>query len=264
MLTETIIPSLNHFHPMLNIPLDPQGDEWLTQAELIQQLPPLIRTIEDEFGLLDRRAAGSLFWGHYNWFVVTSGLASFLAYQQLPNFAPDNVLFRLAEDGCVSQMGLRNGRSFTHPNPDILRNWFHDQLKAHMKPLVIAIKQTTKLSNLVMWGLLADRCVGVLIRLLRQLDRLDELDEQVDKLLAQPFSEFPIRSTVRHVGTDYYFLQRSVCCLSYKIQGEINCVTCPQIHPTEQAERLKKLISQNKTVTFEPSSRNGEASAPLF
>ena len=275
---------LTTHHPMLEVPIAPNGADWQTAVLLTDPSTSLLAhqltTILSRYGtgITDQRVAGTLFFGHYNWFIVSVGIACFLR-GHVPDLSPHNILLRFAPDGYLAQVGLKNGRFYAPltdapgadadavATPDLLRSQLYGQLRQHMAPLITQIKHETRLPAMVMWGLLADRCVGVLIRLLGQLDRHEQIDQEVRQLLAEPFSDFPIRAgvvTVSENGRSYHFLQRSVCCLSYKLPGEINCVTCPLLQPHEQAARLDQLLAQGKTVTFEPSSRNGEASAPLF
>lgn len=221
-----------------------------------------IKRVQAQRQILDSRAAASLWFGHYNWFITTLLLEPFLSTGQTPSVDPSNLSFVLADDGVIESVALISAET-TPTASDGVRQ----QLTDHFACIIPQLKRASRLSEAVQWGLLGDRCVGVLIRLLQRARREEEISTTVAALCAEPFGSYtnpPAAIRWQADSRRQWFLQRSVCCLSYKTPGEINCVTCPLLHPTESQARLDQLMAANLTLTFEPSSRNGEASVPLF
>ena len=105
---------LRQHHPLLDLKIGELPSGWLLASQLTavfsQHLYQFLPQLKEQSGISDKRAAGSLFFGLYNWFPVTTALGTFLLDQRVPDLSPYNLQFQFTKSGRVQHMGLDSGR----------------------------------------------------------------------------------------------------------------------------------------------------------
>jgi hypothetical protein len=248
----------------LNVQLAPPvGDGWVTVEELIADRSPLreelLARIRRRYHTDDRHFVAMTFFGATIWQVVVASIASYLTARRVPQLNPANVMLRWDADGWADTVAIVNARFAALPDDpaadhvdvtivadrDALRARLVEYIVSDYVPALIDVTSATSpLGKHALWSVVADRCVGTIVWLAPQLNLTATCGTEVRALLqAWPRKTRTNILAVEHAGRQELFLERSSCCLSYKVPEHGYCSTCPLVSREERVHRLRKYMA---------------------
>lgn len=236
---------------------------WLTfenlwQAPHHQELLARLRT---RYQMSDKHFLAASLLNQYNWLPITAAIGSYYLDQRMPDITPENLLWQFDEQGFVERIGLREGRFYALPTdaeaeaagcimPTLsdLQDVFHLSLNAHMQIVVEALRASSGIGKRALWGMVADRIGGLVIYIAELMEREELCESEVQAWVGVEGSQLRGKTGViwmEHHEHPHPFLQRSACCLSYKVPEYGYCSTCPLLSEEERKERLRQHLIEH-------------------
>lgn len=237
---------------------------WLSVAALTAEDTPhlaeVLKRAVIHYKTEDKQAPAALWFGHYAFTVAAVPIACYLTAQRVPRLRPQDVWVRFEEDGDIGGLAWRN-RSFTalandpasaHPDctvldsRDALRAELRKQIIDHLTPLVTAVRARSSFGKPGMWALAADYTASAFTWVGGLWG-----DEAGGASEARLFSAPPSplhrqRGFIRveQSGLSYQMLERTSCCLYYKVEGGSYCSNCPHRPEAERVKLIKSWLAQ--------------------
>lgn len=239
---------------------------WLTPSQLCADSGATLERLLGETGAhwhtSERRVQAAFLIGGYAWYALAPVLAVYLLERRVPSLAHDNVAIWLDPTEGPGRLALGAER-FTAlagdpaagtpgvtvvPDNAALSDALHDEIVAHMTPLIAAFRARTPLGARAQWLEVADR-LGSALHHAGEVSGTEEAAvAEAEALVHRPGS--PLNSprsrfaTYEHLGKRRTVKLRGTCCLSYRIAGHACCMPCPLIDEAERAERARAWIAE--------------------
>lgn len=238
---------------------------WVTPAQLCADdgagIERLLGAIGAHWQTGERRIQAAFLIGEYAWYVLAPVLGAYLVERRVPALQPDNVAVWLEPGDVPGRLGLRTRRFTALPLDPLagdanvtlvgdeaaLRDVLHDEIVAHMAPLVAAVRRRTPLGVKAQWLEVADRTASA-VHYVGELTGDEERGvREAEALVHRPAS--PLNSprsrfvTYEHRGVRRTVKLRGACCLSYRLPDHGYCMTCPLIDEPERAQRVRAWIA---------------------
>jgi len=237
---------------------------WLSVTELSAEGTPhlaeVLKRVKGHYKTNDKQAPAALWFGHYAFTVAAVPIACYLAARRVPQLGTDDVWVRFEEDGDIGGLAWRN-RTFSaltndpaaeHPDcvvlesQDALRIELRKQIIEHLTPLVTAVRARSSFGKPGMWALAADSAASAFTWVGGLLG--DEAGGAAEAgLFSTPPSLLHRKRgfiCVEQSGLSYQMLERTSCCLYYKVEGGEYCSSCPHRPEEEQVELIRSWLER--------------------
>jgi ferric iron reductase protein FhuF len=238
--------------PFLGAVVRDLGDDssgW-TVADVAAHLEDAFEAIGRAWNTTDRRVQAAFFVNDYTWRLAAPAIASFLLARRVPALDHVSVRMALDRDGAFIPPVFRStayagilGDAGAAPilDEDGLLRLLRRRLEEHLGPVVSEVRRAAPLGVRAQWALIGDACgssflhageaVGDVVEARRAAERFLSLD-------GEPLQAKQRFFILRHDGRSETFMVRGSCCLSYKIEGNAYCATCPF---TSDGDRMRQL-----------------------
>ncbi len=257
-LAETLAAARAHFggHDVLGTRLV-APDGWVPATELIEPgaaLDDLIAraTAATSTGRAD--IGGTLLAEGYAWALAVRAVGTLLFGMRIPAMAPSEVRIELAAgDATITGVAFAGGAFgidgddragdpslVVLSDEDALLERLHEELRAHLTPLLAAISSATGRPLRALWRSAGDRLGGAFLWLGEVVgvrDRAWELGTRCMQA-AGPLGVGAGFRVIEHAGIAEPTRDRRSCCLIWRAEGQDTCFTCPLTSESERRARL--------------------------
>lgn len=236
---------------------------WFSAADLAADPPRLqdaLTRISQHYQVKSLRPAAALWFGLYAYVMEAVAYACFLFECRLPDLSPGKISLLLGESGYVSRVAWR-GRTFaalsddpdaSHPDcipfptRESMRQHLREQLTAGFAPLIDAVSGQSSFGKPGLWALAADYNAYALTWLgeLMGNETIGVEESRAFSAVKTPLSTKRDFIPIDHIGTTHYLLERTSCCLYYKVEGGGYCASCPHRSMDERIELAKKHMEE--------------------
>ena len=258
-LAETLAAARAHFggHDVLGTRLvAPEG--WLPAGELIEPGPALDGLITQATAATSTGRAdigGTLLAEGYAWALVMRAVGTLLFGERIPAMAPDEVWLEFAAgDATITNVALAGGAYGVDgdaragdPSLVVLADEqalllrLHDELEAHLEPLLEAISSATGRPLRALWRSAGDRLGGAFLWL-GEVVGMRERAWELGTLCMRSGGPLAVGAGFRvleHAGIAEPTRDRRSCCLIWRAEGQDTCFTCPLTTEGERCARLQ-------------------------
>ena len=234
------------------------GSGWLSVADLATEsvhMDGLFKRIQAHYKTQKLRPPAMFWFGHYAYTVEIIIFACFLIERRVPDLSLDQIHMRFDERGDIENMAW-TGRAFAalpddpharHPDCTVLptrealRGYMQERLIANFTPVVDSISKYSSLGRPGLWEIAADYSAFA-FTWLGELMGDESLGVEESRLFSAHASRLSVRRDfipIEHLGHTHYMLDRTSCCLYFKVQGGSYCHSCPH-RPLEERIRMMK------------------------
>ncbi len=258
-LAETLAASRAHFggHDVLGTRLG-APDGWVPAGELTVAGPALDdllarATATSATGRPD--IGGTLLAEGYAWALAMRAVGTLLFGTRIPAMAAGEVRIELAAgDATITNVAFAGGAYgiagdaragdpalVVLADEDALLAQLHEELQAHLRPLLEAISAGTGRPLRALWRSAGDRLGGAFLwlgEIVGMRDRAWELGTRCMQA-GGPLAVGAGFRLIEHAGIAEPTRNRSSCCLIYRADGQDTCFTCPLTSDGERRARLQ-------------------------
>lgn len=216
------------------------------------EIERLLTALERQWGVPDRRAAGSILLYEHVWKVAACPVACYVLERRVPDVGLDNVFVRFDEGGIATEMALATPRfagleqaPVVCADEEALRAWLLDRLlDGHLLPFVDAIGRRSPVARQIQRGNIATVVANV-FRYLFELLGDHGLLTDAERVLADPrLRDEAWLGAFQRDGHSIGTVVRRTCCLVYRPTGDY-CGACPLIDEEERESRwLRRLLDE--------------------
>lgn len=185
----------------------------------------------------DEHVVATLWWYSASHYLVTPTVAALLVTGRAVSPALEDLVLHQFPDGIVG--GTASKALLSGDVPAVAR-----ALRAMLTAAIGAVSAFTKPGNAPLWALATDGLAERLLffgQALRRTAQARRLAEQLSAGIGAPLLAPRYVDVSDPAGRARTFLQRSSCCLLFRVPGQDLCLSCPR-RPT--AQRLQLLARQ--------------------
>lgn len=237
--------------------------DWLSVAELATEsshLKEIVGRVASKYKSDGLRPSAMLWFGHYVYAIEIVTFACFIIDKRVPDLSSNKVYVRFAEDGDLENIAWQ-GRSFaalpddpdaSHPDCIVLqtreelREYMHKQLLASLTPIIDSISAYSSMGKPGLWAIAADYS-AYSFAALGEMTGDESIGVEESRLFSTAKSRLSVKRSfipIEHVGMTHYLLDRTSCCLYYKVEGGGYCHSCPHRPLDERIELVKRHMEQ--------------------
>lgn len=242
---------------------DSQPD-WLSAADLAAEssshLSELFQRVSSKYKSEGLHPSATLWFGHYAYAIEVISIACFMIEKRVPDLSPENIHIRFDEIGDVESIAW-TGRSFAAlpddsatlradciilPTRDALRSYLHERLVESFTPVIEAVSASSGMGKPGLWALAADYVAYAFTTLGETLGD-ETLGVEESRLFSRTRSKLSVKRgfiPIEHIGMTHYLLERTSCCLYYKVEGGGYCHSCPHRPLDERVELVKRHMEE--------------------
>lgn len=241
---------------------DSQPD-WLSAADLAAEsshLGSVLTRVASYYKATGSQPPVMLWFGHIAYTLEVVIFACFLIERRVPDLSPSNIHIRFDENGFVENIAWM-GRSFaalpdddgaSHsdciilPTRDALHEYMHRRLFELFTSLINSVSAYSKIGKPGLWEIAADYSAFAFATL-GELMGDESIGVEESRLFSRVNSKLSVKRgfiPVEHIGTTHYLLDRTSCCLYYKVEGGGYCSSCPHRPLDERIELVKKHMEE--------------------
>jgi ferric iron reductase protein FhuF len=242
---------------------DSQPD-WLSAADLAAEssshIGELLRRVLSKYKADGLHPPAALWFGHYAYAIEIVSIACFMIERCVPDLSLANLKFRFDNVGDVESIAWI-GRSFAAlpddpaaGSPDCiilstheaLRNYLRERLAESFTPVIEAVSSNSGMGKPGLWALAADYTAYAFTTLAEMLGD-ETLGVEESRLFSATNSKLSVKRDfipIEHIGTTHYLLERTSCCLYYKVEGGGYCHSCPHRPLDERIELVKRHMEE--------------------
>jgi hypothetical protein len=260
-LAETLAVARAHFggHDVLAARLGAPAD-WLPASAVVRASPVLVdllarATTTSATGRAD--IGGTLLAEGYAWALTVRAVGTLLFGARIPAMAADEVSLELAAgDATITGVAFAGGAYgvagddregdpslVVLADEDALLARLHEELEAHLEPLLEAIAAATGRPLRALWRSAGDRLGGAFLWLGEVIGVRERAWELGTRCMQSggPLAVGAGFRVVEHAGIAEPTRNRRSCCLIWRAEGQGTCFTCPL---TTEAERRSRLAAR--------------------
>ena len=251
-------------HFRLQLLTEPDAEPgWRSAAALCADtahLNEILARVAAHYKAQGRQPAVSLWFSHCAFGVMAVAIACYLVENRVPELVPANVWSRFKEDGDVGAFAWR-GLSFAAltddpdanhldcvrlPSRAALRSYLRASIIAHFVPLIDALGTCSPIGKPGLWALAADSCASAFNWIGELLGNTALGLEEARAFNADPSPLQRRRDFIHieHCGLTYDMLDRTSCCLYFKVDGGEYCSSCPHRPREERVGRIKSWLEK--------------------
>ena len=223
--------------PTLDIaPSIPTTAGWRSAAELLDptHLESALEAMHGRWSTPDRRVDGAFLTGHYAWFLGLAAAGPWFADEVLLDLHPEAIAFHDAGGG-LDAVAVDGDRPVRPATLEALA----DGLERHTDALVAAMRAATPLGERAIRALAGDGLAGALQWAGQAAGTETRALDTARSILARPAWRWRGGFVMVEDGTDRACVQeRGSCCLSYRLDGDDRCDTCPLRPPEDRRARV--------------------------
>ena len=242
---------------------DSQPD-WLSAADLAAEssshIEDLLARARSHYKADGFHPSAMLWFGHYAYAIEVITFACFLVEGRVPDLSSENIYLRFDQVGEVESIAWM-GRSFTalpndagasHPDciilptREALREYMHGALLELFTPLIDSVSAYSSMGKPGLWGIAADYAAYAFTAL-SDLVGDESVGVEESRLFSRANSKLSVKRgfiPVEHIGMTHYLLERTSCCLYYKVEGGGYCHSCPHRPLEERIELVKRHMEE--------------------
>lgn len=243
--------------------VDSQPD-WLSAADLAAEssshIGELLRRVLSKYKADGLHPPAALWFGHYAYAVEIVSIACFMIERRVPDLSPENIHIHFDEIGDVAVIAW-TGRSFAAlpddsaaGSPDCiilstreaLRSYLRERLVESFTPVIEAVSSNSGMGKPGLWALAADYTAYAFTTLAEMLGD-ETVGVEESRLFSATNSKLSVKRNfipIEHIGTTHYLLERTSCCLHYKVEGGGYCHSCPHRPLEERIELVKRHMEE--------------------
>ena len=258
-LAETLAAARAHFggHDVLGTRLV-APDGWVPAGELIEPGPvldDLIARATAATGTGRTDIGGTLLAEGYAWALAVRAVGTLLFGLRIPAMAPGEVWMEFAAgDATITNVALAGGAYGVEgdaragdrallvlADEQALLLRLHDELEAHLVPLMQAISSATGRPLSALWRSAGDRLGGAFLWL-GEVVGVRERAWELGTLCMRSGGPLAVGAGFRvleHAGIAEPTRNRRSCCLIWRAEGQDTCFTCPLTTDGERRARLQ-------------------------
>lgn len=243
---------------------DSQSDSWLSAADLAAESSPHIKNLitraHSEYKSDSLRPAAMLWFGHYAYAIEVIVFTCFLIERRVPDLSPKNIQLRFDKAGEVDSIAwtgckfaaLPEDDGASHldciilPTREALREYMHKQLVELFASLIHSVSAYSSLGKPGLWAIASDYSAYAFTTLGDMMGS-ESIGIEESRLFSATKSKLSVKRSfipIEHVGTTHYLLDRTSCCLYYKVDGGGYCHSCPHRPMDERIELVKKHMEE--------------------
>ena len=250
-----------------NLLAEPDGGPgWLSAPALALRLDEVLARVAGHYKVSSLRPAVSLWFGHYAFIVAAVAIAAYLTERRVPDLSPENVWVRLEEDPAATTDEVLTafawrGRVFAaladdpeagHPDCVVLSSrealcdHLREEIIAHLTPMIQALRACSSFGSAGLWALASDTTASTFTWIGELLGDPSIGLEESRAFNAAPSPLHRKRDFihVEHCGLMCDMVDRTSCCLYYKVEGGEYCTSCPHRPPEERVERVRARLEK--------------------
>jgi len=234
--------------------------EWISAADLVAKnsvhLKVALNQVMERYKADGLRPPAALWFGHYAYAIEVIAIAFFMVERRVPDLSPALIHILLDDDGNVGNIAWK-GRSFAaltddsdaaHPDcivfPSLnpLRDHLRKQLVASLNPVVEGVSAYSSFGKPGLWALAADYTAYAFAWLGKSMGD-ETIGVEESRLFSATTSQVSAKRDfipIHHVGFTHHLLERTSCCLYYKVEGGGYCHSCPRRPLEERIHLIKK------------------------
>lgn len=238
--------------------------DWLSAADLAAEssshLSELFQRVSSKYKADGLHPPATLWFGHYAYAIEVISIACFMTEQRVPDLSPENIHIRFDEIGDVEAIAW-TGHSFAAlpddpaaGSPDCiilstreaLRNYLRERLVKSFTPVIEAVSSNSGMGKPGLWALAADYTAYAFTMLAEMLGD-ETLGVEESRLFSRTRSTLSVKRgfiPIEHIGMTHYLLERTSCCLYYKVEGGGYCHSCPHRPLEERVELVKRYMEE--------------------
>ncbi len=235
---------------------------WLNASQLHESahLAPLLKASGDHHKATDAQSPAALWFGHYVFYIMAVAVTCYLAAQRVPDLRPGSVALRFDEDGepvAIAWVGrafaaLASDTAAAHPDctalpdADALRLHLTQQLESHCQPLILALRQNSRMGVSGLWLLARDYFGSAFTWVAERLGNVQMGLHEARAAAALPTQLARQRDfvCVEHAGLSYQLIDRVSCCLFYKTDEGHYCSNCPHRPMPERIALIENWLGE--------------------
>lgn len=243
---------------------DSQSDSWLSAADLAAESSPhikdLVKRAKSEYKSDSLRPPAMLWFGHYAYAIEVIVFACFLIERRVPDLSPENIQIRFDNAGEVDSIawlghkfaalpdddGASHSDCIILPTREALREYMHKGLLELFTALIHSVSAYSSLGKPGLWAIAADYSAYAFTTLGDMLGS-ESIGVEESRLFSETKSKLSVKRSfipIEHIGTTHYLLDRTSCCLYYKVDGGGYCHSCPHRPMDERIELVKKHMEE--------------------
>ena len=207
-----------------------------------------------------RQPAVALWFSYYAFSIMAVAIACYLVENRVPELFPESVWSRFEADGDLAAFAWRGSKfaalpedpSTSHPDcfilssQNLLRAYLRASIVSHLAPMIEALSLCSSLGQPGLWALAADSCASTFTWV---GDLLGNASLGLEEARAFNAAPSPLQRKrdfihIEHCGIHYEMLERTSCCLYFKVEGGEYCSTCPHRPQEERVERIKNWLEK--------------------
>lgn len=207
---------------------------------------------------MPRHVLATNFYDHYEWYLITSGMAAFLMDQRVPYLDTGNIALRFDEMGWVRGIALAGDvfaclptdeaadtpGVFVLEDREALRRHFAGQVWAHMRRLIPLIQAYVPTAEHSLRLATANSLASSALWMLQRMQQGDIAEHESRAMAAAlPYPTHPRYFEVECNGEREVHLDGSVCCYWHKRPGNESgeyCGNCPIVPIPQRIETLRR------------------------
>lgn len=237
---------------------------WLSAADLAAAGTPYLDKalgqVAAHYKAQSRQPAVSLWFGHYAFSVMAVAIGCYLAERRVPDISPENVWLRFDENGDASAfawcgrafVGLDDDPDAGHPDCTVLssrealREYLRECIIAHLTPMVDALRVRSSFGRPGLWSLATDSSASAFTWIGKLIGN-SSIGVEEARIFNAPHSPLHRKRDfihIDHCGLSYDMVDRTSCCLYYKVEDGEYCTSCPHRPHDERIERIKTWLEK--------------------
>lgn len=235
---------------------------WLLASQLHQaaHLAPLLTASAAHHKAPDAQSPAALWFGHYIFNIMAVAATSYLVSGRVPDLRPEEIALRFDADGeplAIAWEGRRfaalaHDPAAAHPDctplpdQDALRLHLAQQLEAHCQPLILSLRQNSRMGVAGLWLLARDYFSSSFTWVAEQLGDVTRGLHEARAAAALPTQLARQRDfvCVEHAGLSYQLIDRVSCCLYYKTDDGHYCSNCPHRPLPERITLIENWLAE--------------------
>lgn len=257
---DRVDPDLYYF--TMGLAPDEPAPDWRGPPFMADDGPDFLRgamaATREQWSLTDRDLALAVV-GDYAWWVGGPAVACYVLARRVPDVAPENLTFRHAETGRISEVALLSGRFAALPtdpaaDPAVttlddeaaLLGWLRGRLVAGLEPLVELVRANVRASRRLMWTRATDLLAQSMLTVARAAPDSGRYADDAAALVSHPGSLLAGKTgffNVQDNGREHSFMVRGVCCNGFRLPGHGYCDSCPALSEQERQRRALESLA---------------------
>lgn len=207
-----------------------------------------------------RQPAVALWFSHYAFSMMAVAIACYLVENRVPELFPESVWSRFEANGDLAAFAWR-GRKFaalpedpsaSHPDcfilssKNLLRAYLRASIVPHLASMIEALSLCSSLGKPGLWALAADSCASAFTWVGDLLGNpaLALAEARAFNADPSPLQRKRDFIHIEHCGIHYEMLERTSCCLYFKVEGGEYCSICPHRPQEERVDRIKNWLEK--------------------